>query len=421
MKKVISILFFLLTIGALSVVRGQLTFLECIRKAHENYPLIKQYDLIERTKEYNLSNAEKGYFPQLSFSGKASYQTQVTELPISLPNVNIERMNKDQYGITADLTQVVWDGGMIRSKKEVTKIESDVERNRLDADLYKINEKINGLFFGILLLESKIKQNELLMEELQRNYENVSGYADYGIANRSDLDVIKAEQLAVEQRRIQLESNRKTYLQLLGTWIGEELSGYTSLQRPEFEPPPPFMPDNHPEWQFLNVQLESLEARKGLIKAGYMPKIGLFGTLGYGNPGLNMLKPEFSSYFIGGIKISWNFGNLYTRKNDNRLVEVNKSFVLNRREAFLFNTTLEYNQQWNEIQKNKELLKYDDEIIMLRENIKKAAEAKVANGTGTVTDLLKEVTAEDMARQDKIRHEIELLQSVHELKYTVNN
>jgi len=399
---------------------AQLTIEECQQKAQANYPLIKRYNLIEKSKDYNLSNAGKGYLPQVSISGKASWQSQVTELPVNIPGMDIKKMNKDQYGATIDVSQIVWDGGTISSRKEIIETSSKVESKQLDVDMYTINKKVNDLFFGILLLDAKIKQNDLLREELQRNYNTISSYIDNGVANQADLDAVKVELLNTRQNKVQLESNRKSYIDMLAILIGENLNDRITFQKPQTEQAFPIQ-NNRPELFLYDAQLANLEAQKKSIKTNYMPKLSLFATGGYANPALNMLKPDFSAYFIGGIRLSWNFGSLYTKKNDNRLIEVNKSNVEVQRETFLFNNTMEISQEQKEISKNIDLLKYDDEIINLRNNVKKAAEVKVANGIITVTDLLKEVTSEDMAKQDKIQHEIELLQSVYNLKYTTNN
>lgn len=136
--------------------------------------------------------------------------------------------------------------------------------------------------------------------------------------------------------------------------------------------------------------------------------------------GLNMLKNEFSAYYVAGVRLSWNFGNLYTRKNESRQLILNQQDVNVQKETFLFNTHLEITQNNSEIKKLTELMKNDEEIITLRNNIKKSAQAKVANGTLTVTEMLREVTAENIAMQDKILHEIQLLSAIYELKYTTN-
>jgi len=397
----------------------QISIEECQNKARINYPLIKQYGLIDKTKEYNLSNAGKGYLPQLSVSAKATYQSQVTEIPIDVPGV--EGMSKDQYIATIDLNQTIWDGGVISGKKNVTKTSAYAEQKQLEVDLYTINERVNQLYFGILLLDAKLRQNELYQEELQRNYKLISNYIHNGVANQADLDVVKVEQLKTIQNATQLTSDRKAYLNMLASFIGERLEEGTVLQKPDTYKLLVSPQINRPELELFDAQHNNIEAQKHLIKTNYMPKLGLFVTGGYGKPGLNMLENKFSAYYIGGVKLSWNFGSLYTQKDEKRIIETSQQTLATQRETFLFNTNLQIIQDQNEINRNYDLLKYDDEIITLRNNVKRAAEAKVANGTLTVTDLMKEITSEDLARQDKIEHEIQLLQSVYKLKYTTNN
>lgn len=401
--------------------QNSLTIEECKQMARENYPLIKRYALIDKSKEYNLSNAAKGYLPQFSLIAKASYQSAVTKIPIEIPGMNIQGMSKDQYSATIDVTQSVWDGGVISSRKNMTNSASMVEQKQLDVDMYNINDRVNQLFFGILLIDAKIKQNDLLQEELQRNYNLISSYIENGVANQADLDAVKVEQLKAVQSKTQLQSNKKSYLEMLSILIGESLNERIILQKPKSEDLIIPRQINRPEMELFDAQLNNLEIQRRSIKAGYMPKLGLYLTGGYGKPGLNMLENEFSAYYIGGVRLSWNFGTLYTRKNDQKLIDVNQDNVMIQRETFLFNTNIETSQEQNEINKNRDLLKYDDEIITLRNNVKKAAEVKVANGILTVTDLMQEITAEDMARQDKIEHEIELLLSIYNLKFTTNN
>ncbi|MDR2948938.1 MAG: TolC family protein [Prevotella sp.] len=398
-----------------------LTIEQCQQMAKENYPLIKRYALIDKSKEYNLSNAGKGYLPQFSLTAKASYQSEVTKIPVDIPGMDIPGMSKDQYSATVDVTQTIWDGGVISSKKDITKSASLVEQKQLDVDMYSINDRVNQMFFGILLIDAKIKQNDLLQDELQRNHNLITSYIENGVANQADLDAVKVEQLKAVQTKTQLLSNKKSYLEMLSTLIGEPLTEKTILQKPKGEDLIVPRQINRPEMELFDAQLNNLETQRKSIKAGYMPKLGLYLTGGYGKPGLNMLENEFSAYYIGGVRLSWNFGSLYTKKNDHKLIDVNQDNIMTQRETFLFNTNIETSQEQNEINKNRDLLKYDDEIIKLRNNVKKAAEVKVANGILTVTDLMQEITAEDMARQDKIQHEIELLLSIYNLKFTTNN
>nr|WP_297169532.1 TolC family protein [uncultured Dysgonomonas sp.] len=419
MKRLLLVLCIMLS--GYSVAYSQLTIELCHEKAKKNYPLIKRYGLIEKTKDYNLSNAGKGYLPQFSMSAKATYQSDVPHLPISVPGVNIRPLSQDQYGVTLDVNQTIWDGGVISSKKEMAKTASEVALKQLEVNLYSINDRVNQLYFGILLLDGKIKQNQLFREELERNFNLISSYIHNGVANQSDLDAIKVEQLKSIQIQTQLISNRRAYIDMLATLIGEPIDENVTMEKPNTSTQLITGQIERPELHLFEAQQTDLETQKKLIKTGYMPKLGVLATGGYGRPGLNMLEDKFAAYYIGGVRLSWNFGGLYTEKNDRRIIEASQSSLAAEKETFLFNTNLQVTQEQSEIKKNRDLLKYDDEIITLRNNVKKAAEVKVANGMLTVTDLMREINAEDLAKQDKIQHEVELLLSIYNLKYTTNN
>lgn len=410
-----TIIAILLIFSGYQPINAQLSIDDCQRKARENYPLIKRYDLIDKTKDYTLSNVGKGYLPQFSLSAKATYQSEVTKIPIAMPG--IEGLKKDQYGAILDVNQTIWDGGVISTQKELAKTSADVSKKQLDVDLYTVKDRVNQLFFGILQLDAKLEQNELYNDELQRNHDLISNYIKNGVANAADLDAVRVEQLKSAQNRMFLLTSKNAFRDMLSTFVGESVD---NIVKPDIE----YLTSgeiNRPELELFQAQSDNLEIQKNLIKTGYMPKFGLFATGGYGRPGLNMLDPDFAPYFIGGVRLSWNFGSLYTKKNERKIIETSQQTLATQKETFLFNTKLEISQEEREVQKNKDLLKYDDEIISLRSNLKKVAEIKVANGTMTVIDLMREVTAEDMAKQDKIQHGVELLQAIYNLKYTTNN
>ena len=160
-------------------VSAQLTLEECYRAARENYPLVRQFDLIERTKDFTVENAAKGYFPQLSFSGKASYQSDVTKMPFSIPGVEFG-LDNDQYQLVLELNQTVWDGGVVRNRKEEARAKSDVQKGQLEVNLYALNDRVNQLFFGMLLIDAQLAQNALLQAQLARNHGQVSACMQQG-------------------------------------------------------------------------------------------------------------------------------------------------------------------------------------------------------------------------------------------------
>ena len=399
------------------VASSQVTINDCYKKAQANYPLIRQYGLIEKSRDYNLSNAGKGYLPQITFSAKISYQSEVTEVPVSMPG--IKGMNKDQYGATIDINQTVWDGGLIKSKMENIRSLSEVETKSLEVELYSINDRVNQLYFGILLFDAQLEQNRLFQEELGRNYDKIESCIQNGIANKADLDAVKVEQLKAIQAKTQLTYQKNAYLDMLSAIIGETLNENVLLIKPaliSFSG----ISVKRPELKLFDAKINQMEEQNNEINAGLMPRLGMFLTGGYGNPGLNMLKSGFSAYYIVGARLSWNFSNLYSNKNNKQLIQNNINYVLTQQETFLFNTNLDISKKQSEIDKYREQMKYDDEIIALRTSVKQSSEAKIANGTLSGIDLMRDVTAEELAKQDKILHEIELLLTIYNLNFITN-
>ena len=404
---------------------AQLSIEACYEKARANYPLIKQYGLIEKTKEYNLSNAAKGYLPQVTFSAQATYQSDVTEIPIDLDaigltGVEIPSVSQDQYKMELALSQTLWDGGAIRSERKALHTQAEVDQRDMDVNMYTINERVNQLYFGVLLAEAQLEQNKVLQAELRRNCDQVSSYIKNGIANQSDLDAIQVDLLKAKQTEAQFEHTKRAYREMLSRLIGEEIGEETRLVKPEAVRPLT-KENNRPELELYQARIRNLRAQDSRITAGMMPKLGLFVTGGYGKPGLDMFEDNFKVYYLAGVKLSWNLGSLYTRKNDRRKIQTGIRSIETQRETFLFNTSLDVAQRNATIDKYIDQLKYDDEIIALRGSVKRASEAKMANGTLSGTDLTRDIHAEQSAIQDKILHEMELLQAIYNLKYVTNN
>ncbi len=402
---------------------------DCRKKAYDNYPLLKQFGLIEKTAAYNLSNAGKNYLPQLNFSVRATYQSEVTEIPavfsqvlsqISGKPVTFPSLSRDQYQATLEMSQMIWDGGLTNAQKKGIKAATEAEKQKLEVDLFALNERINNLYFGIMLINEQLKQINILQDELDVNFKRADALKQNGVAQQSDLDAIKVEQINARQRETELISMRKNYLQILSAFTGIAIDEKVRLEKPAL---PEWIdnPENQrPELLLFSAQNKLYDSQRDAISAANLPKLGFFVQGGYGRPGLNMFAGEFSPFFISGIKLNWNLSGLYTQKANLDKIEVSKKMVEVQRETFLFNNDLQTKQQKNEIDKLKTTLKNDDEIIGLRNNIKKSAEAKFANGTLTISDLLREINAADIAVQTRLLHEIQMYMAFYQLKNTIN-
>lgn len=391
----------------------------CQTKARENFPMIAQYGLIESSKEFKIENANKSYLPQISFNAKATYQSEVTEIPISMPGVTINPLSKDQYSAVLQIDQNIWDGGLTSSQKKSIKAQTNLEKNKLDVDIYALRERVNQLFFGIIFLNDNLYQISVLKTDLNRSFNQVNAYMENGLANQSDIDAVKVEQINTLQRETELLANREAFIFMLSAMVGENIKSDAIFEKPADLV---YSKENkRPELVFFSSQGALYDSQKELVSAKNRMKIGAFIQAGYGNPGLNMLKNEFSPFYIGGVRVLWNLGGLYTKKNDLRLIDVNKSIVENQQAIFLYNSNLKSIQQEVAIKKIRSLIERDDELISLRESIKRAAEVKLENGTISVSELLREINLLDIARNNKAKHEVELMMAVYDLKNTSNN
>jgi outer membrane protein TolC len=396
-----------------------LTIQDCYSLAKANYPLLKQRDLITKSKEYTVQNASKGYLPQLSINGSATYQSEVTAIPISIPGMNVPTLSKDQYKLYAEVNQTVYDGGIIKQQKQTHEANSVVDQQKLEVELYRINERINQLYFGILMIDEQLKQTELLKKDLQLGINRTETAIANGTAFKSSLDVLKAEMLKVNQRTIELKATRKGYLDMLSLFVNKTLDEQTQLTKPKQLNLSAQI--NRPELMMYDYQNKSLDVQSKMINAKNMPKVNLFVQGGYGRPALNMLNNNFETYYIGGVRMNWSLSGYYTSGKEKEIVNINRRAIELQKETFLFNTNNTVKQQSAEIAKLQELLSTDDEIITLRTGIKNTSSVQLQNGVINTNDYLREVNAEDNARQTKILHEIQLLMAQYNQQTTTGN
>lgn len=420
MKKITLLL---ILIGNLSASFAQenpiLSIDSCYTLAVANYPLIKQKTIIEKTSEYSLSNISKSYLPQLSINAQGTYQSAVTQLPIAIPGMNIQGVSKDQYKIYGEINQALTDMIVLHQQKELIKTSAQVESQKIDVELYKLRERINTIYFGILLVDEQMHQTELMRKDITNALSKTESAIANGIALKSNGQLLKAELLRVDQRIIELKSTRKGLVEMLSIFINRSLNENSKFVIPIMLSNNNTI--NRPELKLFEIQRNSIEVQNKLINAKSIPRIGLFLQSGYGRPALNQLSNEFDTYYIGGVRLNWNISNYYTIRKEKKIVEYNQSAIDIQKEAFLFNTSLSLSQQTNEIKKYSELLSSDSEIIALRESVKTTASKQLENGTISANDYLTYINAEDQAKQNKLLHQIQLLMAQYNYQLTSGN
>jgi len=409
MKKAIFLVVIMLQALALN---AQLTLEECQRMALENYPAIRQYELVEQSRDFTLANAATGYLPQISISGYGIWHSDI----IKSANQNLDL--KNTLGVASVMVnQSIYDGGTVAANRQMARAQADVEQRQTDITLYDIRERIQQLYFGILLIDERIKQNRLLQDDLGISKSSVESLMKAGMANQSDIDAIKVQLIKIKQQESSLQTQRRTYLSMLAIFISKELDENTTLAVP-VEDSVLSRENNRPELRLFEAQSLLAEAQRKQIDSRLMPKVGAFGV-GMLNTGLgDQMKKEV---FAAGVSVSWNIGALYTRKNDLRQIDVRKQQIATNREAFLLNTRLQTVNEEGSLKDLREQISQDEEIIRLSENIKTATQKKVEGGTETVNELLRTINAVSEARQQQALHRIQLLQESYKFKHTLGN
>jgi outer membrane protein TolC len=389
----------------------------CYARAISNYPLVKQFALIDKSNEFSIENASKGYLPKINIGGQASYQSDVIHFPLSLAGV--PRLSKDQYKVYGEIIQPLTDLSTVSRQKELIDANTIIKKQELEVDIYKVKERINQLFFGALLIEARLKLNDLLKEELRLGIKRTTVAIDNGVALKSSVDLLNAELLRVEQQNIELNSTRKGFLDMLSLFIDQPLGQNTVLETPDNQLISSTI--NRPELKLFDSQKKAFDIQDRLGESNVLPKFNLFFQGGYGRPALNLLSDKFEAYYIGGLRLNWNISGFYTRSKEKKLIDLNKSSVDVGKETFIFNTNLVMKQQNSEIDKINKLMVADNDIIVLRENIKNSSKNQLTNGVITTNDYLSYLIAEDKARQDLILHKIQLLMVQFNHKVTTGN
>ena len=409
---------FLLFIGLINA-QETITLEQCYQWSRENYPLIKKQELIKKAEQYTTENALKGWLPQVNITAQATYQNDVTQFPVKLPNVNVEPLSKDQYKVFADVSQTIYDGGNIRNQKNLAKIQSEVQTIQTEVELDKLKERINQLYFGILQTNKQWTQLQFTKLDIKEGIKKAEAQLKNGVIFRSNLDVLKAELVKIEQKEIELQAIKQNFVQMLSYFIKKNIDENTQLETPE-----KILltkNNNRSELKLFDAQKQLLETQRKIINTKNTPKLGAFFQGGYGKPGFNMLKNEFDLFYIGGIRLNIPISGFYTQKNDLALLENQSQEIEIQRENFLFNQNFIEIQQRNDLEKIQNLIDKDNELIELRKNIKTASLAQLENGVINTNDYLREVNAEEQAILTKITHEIQYLLTQYNLKAQLNN
>jgi outer membrane protein TolC len=413
---------FLLTGVSLFAQTRIYTLENCYELARQNYPLIKKHDLISRSSNYSVENAGKGFLPQFSLAGQATYQSQTVDFQKAIgggPGVLLPPLSKDQYKIQAEVNQTIYDGGSIKNQQDMIRAGEASQQQSLEVSLYALKDRIDQLYFSILLIDEQIRQNNISRDNFQNSADRAKAAYENGTALKSAVDEFLAEVATTEMVSMELKSNRKAYTDMLSVFIGQPLGQESALVMPSQIVTDPVI--KRPELALYDLNRKIYDVQERQLKSDYMPRVNAFVQGAYGRPTLNFIDNDFGAWWMGGVRMIWNLGSLYTIKNNRSNLKINKDYLDVDKETFIYNTNLSLDKESQDVAKYAILIRQDETIISLRSSVASAARAQLDNGVITPHDYISKVNAENLARQSKILHSVQLIQAQYQYKNTTGN
>lgn len=403
MKRFIIILIVLVTVPILG--QQTITLQECYELAAVNYPLAKQSQLLEAQNQLDKEVISNAKLPTLRFDAQATYQSDVIEIPI--PNSTIAPLNKDQYRTTLSVNQLIYNGGATDASLKIKSAQFKTKQQQVEVSLYQLKQKINQLYFSILLSQETTLLLEAKQKQLQEKLKEVTSGIKYGVLLPTSGKILEAELLILGQQFWEVESNKTSLIETLSNIIGQSMDALTTFQNPLVEIQSKSSL-KRPELELFELKKEEIESNDALISKQNSPKLLGFATGGYGNPGLNMLDNAFQPFYTVGVKLNWTVFDWNSNKKQRESLSINKDIIDTEAETFKLNTNTELNKQQKEIEKIEAFITSDVEIINLRKEVLKSADSQLRNGTITSSGYITALTNLYEDENTMVKHKIKL-------------
>ena len=352
--------------------------------------------------------------PQVAINGQASYQSEVTKLPIDVPGAVIPTLSKDQYRLTLDASQTLYDGGTTRRQQELESLASQAGNQQVEVSLYRIREQVNALFFGALLADENTRLRQALRADLAQRRQVLVARRANGTSTGQDVARLDAELVGLDQQLRDVAASRAGLLRQLAELLGQPLAPDTRLTAPADLPPA----GPRPEVGLYERQRAQLAGQQKLNDARLAPRLSLFGQVGYGRPTLDFLRNDFHGYGQGGVRLTWALSNYYTRRQDRETLRLNQEAVGVQQATFEQAQRVEAAGRQTAADRYRALLETDGELIALREKIRATAAVQLANGLIGFSDYFTEANHLTQARLNEQLHRVQLLQAQADLLTT---
>jgi outer membrane protein TolC len=401
--KLKTIFLFLFFNNLLIYSQEKLTLTQCYTLALENHPLQGKSEILQNQTQWEIQALDAQKLPKIDLEAQATYQSDVMVLPISLPNISIESPDKDQYKATLTVSQLIYNGDVIDTQKELKKKQLEAQQKEIEVQLHPLKWQINQLFFGILLLQQKMEILQKNIEQLHNKKIEIEKLIATGSTYESAVEPIQVKILELTQNVVELNAQKLQQFDQLSLILGQKIQANASLDIPEVISPST-LPRS--ELELFELQKATTDLQKDLLQKQTLPKIMAFGTGGYGKPGLNMLDNSFAEYYMAGVKIQWNVYDFQANKKQRTAIALNKDLIDNQKKVFEWNQNNAVQNYQSEIVKYHTLLQTDQEIIQYRQKIVDTAAKQLKHDLITTSDYTAEINKLLEAEINQKTHQI---------------
>lgn len=413
MKKTAPLIIILIMSVTWSNAQKVLTLRECYEMALTTNALAGEKDAYSNISGLRDENLAKGWLPTIDANANFIYNSDVVDFAAATASVPamsslFQPMPQDQYKLTLDINQVIYDGGAIKSAREIEKADLRLNEKQTESDLYKLKGQVNTYYFNIMLLN---RQKELLDNYLSLINKRISAMqsgVNNGVLLKPDIDVLVSEKLKLEQQLTENKLRCDALVKILSDITGNEIDTSTRLILPA---EPSEMSDEliRPELQMFDLRKDQLSAGLKMVQSKRMPRAFGFATLGYGNPpGQNFFNDSFDTYYVIGAGIKWNIFDWNKARNEKQVISLQQGIIENRKNDLADNLKRQLESKRSEINSLRELVKTDTELIELRKRITSSSESQYENGTITATEYMNELNAEKTVSINYEIHRISL-------------
>ncbi|MCD6112092.1 MAG: TolC family protein [Bacteroidales bacterium] len=417
MKK-LKVLFFLILLSgtSFSQVQTSVSIYDCYKNAIEKYPLSKQKKLLKQAKSISRENINKEYLPKINLNANASYQSDVITLPLDIPNVNIPTLSKDRYNFSFDINQLIYNFGIVEKQKKLDEINYNIKDQEVEIELFKLKQRINDIFFSIVLLKEKRKILENSIQVIKSKLQAIQSGVENGLLLNSDANVLKSEILKIEQKIIEIDSGIMASILSLKDLTGIDISYESKLIFPDLS-----ITDINtqfelrPEFHLFDLYNHKIDAAKDIISVKNKPNLFGYASVGYGKPGLDMMSDDFNTFYIVGLGLSWNIWDWNKYKAQKNILSLQNKIIDTQKETFNKNLSVSLIKNLEEINKYKALILKDKKIIKLCSDITKVSSSRLDNGVITSSDYIKDMNEEMQAKLNFNTHKILLV--ISKMKY----